>query len=154
MKDPRVTGSDRTEVIALLNRALDEDHLTVSEYDSRVIAVGTATYASELVGQLEDLPPEFAWLPAAVVAPPPEAQPEARSGRAALVFGLLSLPTSFCLVGGVLGLIAVVLSLRGPRRPGWNPALVGRVFGIVGMVLSTGAAIAFVMALTRTGTAP
>jgi Domain of unknown function (DUF1707) len=154
MKDPRVTGTDRTEVIALLNRALDEGHLTLSEYDSRVIAVGTATYASELVGQLEDLPPEFAWLPIAIVAPPPESRPEARSGRAALVLGLLSLPTSFCLLGGVLGLIAVVLSLRRPRRPGWSPALIGRVFGIVGMVLSIGAVLALIMALDQTGTAP
>jgi hypothetical protein len=111
-----------------------------------VIAVGTATYASELLDQLGDLPPEYAWLPAAAIAAPAGAGRTRARGRAALVLGLLSLPTSFCVLGGLLGAAAVVLSLRSPRRAGWGAALVGRVLGIVGIVLSLGALVALMVA--------
>jgi hypothetical protein len=147
MRDERVDSTDRTEVIGLLSRALDEGRLPMDDYDHRVARVGTATYASELLNQLQDLPPEYAWLPRTVVATAAAERRPAASGRAALVFGILSLPTSFCVVGGVLGIIAVVLSLRGERERGLSPALVGRVFGIVGIVLAVGALIALVVAL-------
>ncbi len=143
MRDERVATAERTEVIALLGRALDEGHLAVGEHDARVAAVGSATYISDLLAQLRDLPPEYAWLPPAAVAP---ARP-AGSGRAALILGLLSVPASFCVVGGILGIAAIVLSLRGPRRPGFTPALVGRVFGIIGVVLSGGALAALIYAM-------
>ena len=145
MRDERVTTAERSEVIALLGRALDDGHLAVDEHDSRVVAVGTATYTSDLLRTLADLPPRYAWLPPAAVAP---ARPTG-SGRAALIVGLLSVPASFCIVGGILGVVAIVLSLRGGRRPGLTPALVGRVFGIVGVVLSLGAAFALVYALNN-----
>ena len=148
MLGQRVDTTDRTEVIGLLNRALDEGRMPLQDYDHRVARVGAATYASELLDQLRDLPPEFAWLPRITVATPATARRPAASGRAALVVGMLALPTSFCGVGGILGIIAVVLSLRGERRPGLSPALIGRVFGIVGIVLAVGALIAFVVAPT------
>ena len=145
MRDERVTKAERSEVIALLGRALDEGHLAVEEYDARLVTAGSATYTSELLRTLGDLPPEYAWLPAAAVAP---ARPSG-SGRAALVVGLLSVPASVCVVGGILGVVAIVLSLRGERRPGFTPALVGRVFGIIGVVLSLAALAALVYALTH-----
>jgi hypothetical protein len=148
MRDQRVGTADRTEVIGLLSRAFDEGRLPMEDYDQRVARVGTATYASELLDQLQDLPPEFAWLPRTAVATPAAGHQPAASGRAALILGILALPTSFCVLGGVLGIIAVVLSLRGDRRAGLGPALIGRVFGIVGIVLSVGALIAVVVALT------
>jgi hypothetical protein len=146
MRDQRVGSADRAEVVGRLGRALDEGHLSLAEHDARVVRVGTATYASELLDQLADLPPEYAWLPAAAIAPPAGAGPTRSRGRAALVLGILSLPTSFCVLGGLLGAAAVVLSLRGPRPAGWGPALVGRVLGIVGIVLSLGALLALLVA--------
>jgi hypothetical protein len=148
MRDQRVGSTDRAEVIGLLGRALDAEQLSLTDHDARVIAVGTATYASELLDQLSDLPPEYAWLPAAAIAPPPGPGGRGSTGRAALVLGILSLPTSFCLVGGLLGAVAVVLSLRGPRRSGWGPALIGRVLGLVGIALSGVALVALVLALS------
>jgi Domain of unknown function (DUF1707) len=150
MRDARVASDDRTEVIGLLNRALEQGDLPIGDYDHRIVAVGGATYASELLAQLRDLPPEYAWLPPAAVAPPAAT---GRTGRGALILGLLSLPTSFCIFGGLLGVIAVVLSLRGDRTPGLSANLLGRVFGIVGVVMSIGAAAALVIFM-RAGTAP
>ena len=137
-----MAGDDRVEVIGLLNRALEQGDLPLGDYDHRVAAVGSATYLSELLTQLRDLPPEYAWLPPAAVAPPP------RSGRAALVLGLLSLPASFCVVGGLLGVAAVIMSLRGERTRGLSANLLARVFGIVGVIMSIGAAASLVIFLT------
>jgi len=145
MRDVRVATAERSEVIGLLTRALDEGHLDLDRYDARVAAVGTATFTSELVAQLDDLPPESAWLPPTAVVPS-GARPG--SGRAALVLGILALPTSFCVLGGVLGIVAIVLS-RGDRPRGLNPALVGRVFGIVGVVLSLGALFGLIYAMNN-----
>jgi Domain of unknown function (DUF1707) len=146
VRDARVTVAERSDVIALLTKALDEGRLDLAGYDARVAAVGAATYASELVAQLSDLPPEYAWLPPTAVVP---AAARPGSGRAALVFGILSLPTAFCVAGGLLGIVAVVLSFRGDRPPGLSPALVGRVFGIVGVVLSLGAVFSLIYALNH-----
>ncbi len=142
MKDHRVSTAERTEVLALLRRAVDEGHLAAEHYHGRVAAVGTATYTAQLIAPLGDLPPEYAWQPSAAVA-------STRPGRAALILGILSVPTSFCLVGGVLGVIAIVLSLRGERPIGMNAALFGRIFGIVGVILAAGALIALLYALNN-----
>jgi len=144
VRDERVATAERSEVIARLSAALDDGHLALDQYDARVAAVGTATYASELVAQLGDLPPEYAWLPPTAVVPS-----RTGSGRAALVFGILALPTSFCVLGGVLGIIAIVLSFRGDRPRGLSPALAGRVFGIVSVVLSLGALFGLIYALNN-----
>jgi uncharacterized protein DUF1707 len=148
VRDERVTGAERSEVLEVLTRALDQGDLAMSDYDRRVVAVGSATYTSELLTQLADLPPEYAWLPPTAVAPPP-APAVAGAGRGALILGILSLPTSFCVFGGILGGIAIFLSLRGERRPGFSPALLGRVFGIVGVALSIAALIALIFALNN-----
>ena len=142
MRDQRVSTAERTEVLALLSRAVDEGHLATDQYHGRVAAVGTATYTSQLIAPLGDLPPDYAWLPPTAAAP-------SSSGRAALIFGVLSLPTSFCLFGGLLGAVAIVLSLRGERPAGMSAALFGRVFGIVGVILAIGALIALIFALNN-----
>jgi hypothetical protein len=148
VRDVRAATDDRTEVIGRLSHALGQGDLAIGDYDHRVAAVGTATYTSELLAQLRDLPPEYAWLPPAAVAPPAAAPAK---GRAALILGILSLPTSFCVFGGLLGLTAVVLSLRGERVPGISASLLGRVFGIVGIVMSIGAAASLVFFLRKGG---
>lgn len=140
MRDRRVSTVERTEVLARLNRAVDEGDLDPGLYYGRVAAVGTATYTSQLIAPLGDLPPEYAWQPPAPAAP-------TRPGLAALILGVLSVPTSFCVVGGVLGVVAIVLSLRGERPDGLNAALFGRVFGIVGVILAVGALIGLLYAL-------
>ena len=146
MRHERVATAERSEVISRLSRALDEGHLSLDQYDARVAAVGTATYTTDLVAQLDDLPPEYAWLPPTAVVP--SAAPRG-SGRAALVLGILALPTSFCLIGGVLGVVAIVLSFRGDRPKGLSPAMLGRVFGILGLVLSLGAGFSLIYAMTH-----
>lgn len=147
MRDVRIGPAERAEVLGLLNGAHDAGLLPVEALDARVTAVGTATYASELRTQLAGLPPAYAW------GPPPPAPPPAAAGRIALVLGLASVPFSICLVGGVLGLLAVIASRRGgpvPGGPRVTSALIGRVFGILGMALSVGAAIALVYARNTT----
>src|SRR3954452_20378091 len=132
--DVRAANDQRAEVLDRLTRALDTRALPIDEYDRRVAAVGTATYVSELVAQLRDLPPEYGWHPhpaAAPVAPRGGANP----GRTALVLGIVSLPLSFCLTGWVFGILAIVHSRRGQAR-GFGPAMIGRVFGIIGIVFS------------------
>jgi hypothetical protein len=146
VRQERVATAERSEVIARLSRALDEGHLSLDQYDARVAAVGTATYATDLVSQLDDLPPEYAWLPPTAVVP---SGARRGSGRAALVLGILALPTSFCVIGGLLGIVAIVLSFRGDRAKGLSPAILGRVFGIVGLVLSLGALFSLIYALTH-----
>jgi hypothetical protein len=145
MSDVRVGNAQRTEVIDRLGRALREGGLPLDEYDRRIVAVGCATYASELAAQLADLPPAFAWSPHAL--PPPVAPRPVRSyPRTALILGIASLPLSMCLVGWIFGVLAILYSRRGPAR-GFGPAMIGRVFGIVGITLSLGAGLALWYAL-------
>jgi len=140
MADVRVGNAQRTEVLDLLSRALDQGRLPLVEYDRRVVAVGSATYAGELAAQLGGLPPGFDWSPHAL--PPPVTPPAVpRSGTAALVLGIVSLPLSVCLVGWIFGILAILYSRRGPAN-GFRPALIGRVLGIVGILLSVGAGLA------------
>jgi flagellar motor component MotA len=52
-------------------------------------------------------------------------------------------------VGGILGIIAVIASRNATPAPGGsriNAALIGRVFGILGIALSIGAVAAFIYA--------
>ncbi|WP_082772130.1 DUF1707 domain-containing protein [Actinoplanes sp. TFC3] len=139
MKDERIGTVHRTQVIELLNRALAEGTLAEPDYDTRVVAVSTATYASDLLGQVQDLPPRLQWDPRNAAPPTP---PDAGAGRTALILGILSVPFSFCLIGGVLGIVAIVLSFRTNGAHTVGPALIGRVLGIISVVLTAGAIIA------------
>jgi hypothetical protein len=140
MRDERVGTAERTEVVDALNRAMDEGHLALDEYDRRIAAVGTATYTSELLAQVGDLPPRFGWAPRGRAATP---APPARPGyaRAALILGAASMPLSMCLVGWVFGILAIHYGRRAGAT-GSAAALIGKVFGVVGVVLSIGAGAA------------
>jgi hypothetical protein len=133
----RVDSAQRTEALGVLTRALDEGRLTLPEYDTRVAAVGSATYVSELLDQTR----EYGWEPHPF--PPPVTAPRNPSayGRISLILGLVSVPASFCLAGWIFGILAVVYSVRASRAgaSGFGAALIGRVFGILGIVLSLGA---------------
>jgi hypothetical protein len=139
-RDRRVGHAERTQVLGLLGNASEAGLLPLGDYDNRVVAVGTATYASQLRLQVADLPPAYAWIEPA--APPPGASPAA--GRIALIFGIASVPMSICLIGGILGILAVIASRN--AAPGVSPALLGRVLGIVGIALSLAAVFAFIYA--------
>lgn len=148
MPSERVDNAQRAEVIDLLTRALAEDGLPLDEYDRRVVAVGTATYAEQLRAQLQDLPPEYGWRPHAA-APPVVPRPAKAYGRTALILGVVSLPLSICLVGWIFGILAILYGRRGGAKGG-SSALIGRVFGIVGILLSIGAGFAVLFTLRQT----
>jgi hypothetical protein len=142
----RVRKAQRAEVIDLLNRALDDGRLPLDEYDRRIAAVGTATYGLELYSQLRDLPEGNSWHPHPA-APPAVPRPGERYEATAVILGLLSLPLSVCLIGWIFGILAILYSRRGSRAKGLSAALIGRVLGIVGIVLSIGAGIAVLVAV-------
>lgn len=150
MKDERIGTVHRTQVIDLLNQALAEGTLEQGDYDSRIVRVSTATYASDLLGQVQDLPPRLQWDPRNAAPPTP---PDRTAGRGALILGIIAVPLSFCVIGGLLGVVAVVLSTRGGGAHGVGPALIGRVLGILSIVLTVGAVIGLVFVL-RSPTSP
>lgn len=143
MKDERIGTVHRTQVIDLLNQALTEGRLREPDYDGRIVAVSTATYASDLLAQVQDLPPRLQWDPRNAAPPEP---PDRNAGRGALVLGIMAVPLSFCLIGGILGIVAIVLSTRGSGAHGVGPALIGRVLGILSVVLTVGAVVALIVA--------
>ncbi|GAA3341304.1 hypothetical protein GCM10020358_32130 [Amorphoplanes nipponensis] len=150
MKDERIGTVHRTQVIDQLTRALGEGLLSTEQYDGRVVAVSTATYASDLLSQVQDLPPRLQWDPRNAAPPTP---PDRTAGRSALILGIAGVPLSFCLLGWIPGIAAIVLSTRGRGAHGVGPALIGRVLGIISVVLSVGAVAALVFAL-NTSTSP
>ncbi|GIF22511.1 hypothetical protein BJ973_002837 [Actinoplanes tereljensis] len=82
-----------------------------------------------------------------VPPPPPDATPA--SGRIALVLGIASVPMSICGIGFLLGLLAVLASRGGGPQPGGprvTPALLGRIFGLLGIALSIIAVIVVLIA--------
>jgi len=142
MADTRVDSAQRSEALGVLTQALDEGRLPLAEYDTRVAAVGSATYLSELLAQTR----EYGWHPAAPAPGKPSPY-----GRVALILGLLAVPAAFCLTGWIFGILAIAYSVRAARAgaSGFGTALVGRVLGILGIVLSLGAAAALYYALTH-----
>jgi Domain of unknown function (DUF1707) len=144
MKDERIGTVHRTQVIDQLSQALGEGLLTTEQYDGRVVSVSTATYASDLMAQVQDLPPRLQWDPRNAAPPTP---PNRNAGRTALILGVVGVPLSFCLLGWIFGIAAIVMSTRGRGAHGVGPALIGRVLGIISVVLSIGAAVALVFAL-------
>jgi hypothetical protein len=150
--DERVGNAQRAEVIDLLTRALDDAGLALDDYDRRVAAVGTATFASELQAQVRDLPDAYGWRPHEFAPPVGPEHPVRSYEKTALILGIVALPLSVCLVGWIFGILAVLYSGRGRPR-GFGPALLGRIFGIIAIVLSAGAGIALFVA-ARSGTSP
>lgn len=132
--DVRAGNDQRAEVLERLTGALDDRALPIEEYDRRVAAVGTATYVSDLTAQLRDLPPEYHWQPHPAATPVTPAGGR-NPGRTALILGVLSVPLSLCLVGWILGILAIRYSTRAPAR-GFGPAMIGRVLGVIGIVFS------------------
>jgi hypothetical protein len=149
MPDLRVDNAQRAEVLDLLNRALEEEGLALAEYDRRVAAVATAATPSDLAAQVRDLPAEYGWRPHAAVPPVAPRPSDGSYGRTALVFGVVSVPLSLCLVGAVTGVLAILYSRRGAGARGFGAAMIGRVLGIIGVVLSIGAAMAMGYAFTH-----
>jgi hypothetical protein len=143
VKDERIGTVHRTQVIDQLTHALGEGLLTTAQYDTRVISVSTATYASDLLAQVRDLPPRLQWDPRNAA---PATPPNRNAGRTALILGVLSVPMSFCLLGWLPGIAAIVASTRGRGAHGVGPALIGRVLGIISVILSIGAVIALFLA--------
>lgn len=136
----RAGHAERTQVLGLLGNAYDAGLLPVGEYDSRVAAVGAATHMSQLRLQISDLPPAYAW----GKPDPPPAEPSLAAGRVALILGIASVPLSLCVIGGVLGILAVIAGRN--AGPGVTAALIGRVFGILGIALSLAALLALILA--------
>lgn len=136
MRGPRIGNDERTHVLGLLDGAHTAGLLPVEQYDNRVARIGTATYASELADQVADLPAPYTWK----LPPPPPA-----AGRVALILGIASVLLSMCGIGAVLGILAVIAS-RGSTRGRVTSALIGRVFGILGIALSAAAVAALIYA--------
>ena len=145
-KDRRVGPAERAQVLGLLGNAFEAGVLPVGEYDARVVAAGTATYASQLRLQVSDLPSAYAWGESSLAG---VSEPPAGAGRVALILGVASVPLSICGVGLVLGILAVIAG-RGPRR-GVTIALIGRVFGIIGIALSLAALTTVLLSISNRG---
>ena len=139
MSNQRADAAHRADALAALSRALDDGRLPVGEYDSRVAAIGSATYVPELAAQAQ----QFGWQP-----PSPSPAAAAPYGKIALVLGILSVPFAVCLVGLILGGLAIVYSVRA-HETRFGPAMIGRVFGIIGVALSLAAGSALIYALTH-----
>ncbi|NJC71646.1 DUF1707 domain-containing protein [Planosporangium thailandense] len=145
MDDERVGNEQRAQVVGLLGAAVEQGYLTLDEYDERTVAATQAKTRSVLQAQVADLPAQFRW---GTRAPGQQPVPGRGSGHpaddnaatcavASLVLGVVSIPLSLCLVGWLFGLGAVVLSVPGARSAGtWNRAVVGRVLGSIGILLS------------------
>ncbi|GII25714.1 DUF1707 SHOCT-like domain-containing protein [Planosporangium mesophilum] len=147
MEDERVGNQQRTQVLELLGAALEQGYITLEEYEQRMAAVSAAPTMSVLYGQVADLPPQFRWdpgpnaqQPAVRPAVQPLAEAKARTfAITALVFGIASVPLSICFVGWLLGIVAIIFSVPGAKgTDSWTKAFVGRVLGILGIVIELG----------------
>jgi hypothetical protein len=147
MEDQRVGNQQRTQVLDLLSAALEQGYLTLEEYEERMAAVSTAKTASVLHSQVTDLPAQFRWDPRVTTQRPdpglgskPHADGNVRTfAITSLVLGIASIPLALCLVGWLFGIAAIFFSIPGSKgASGWSKALVGRVLGIIGIVLSGG----------------
>lgn len=150
MEDERVGNQQRTQVLDLLSSALEQGYLTLQEYEERMAVATDAKMVSDLQRQTADLPSQFRWDPRAK----PQQTGAARPNRPAtddnvrtfaitsLVLGIVSIPLSLCLVGGLFGITAIFFSIPASKgASGWSKALVGRALGIIGTVLSVGVAV-------------
>ncbi|MEV4622618.1 DUF1707 domain-containing protein [Asanoa sp. NPDC049573] len=136
----RVGTAQRTHVVNLLTGALEQGYLDLAEYEHRMAGANEAKWLGELLAQLADLPPQFRWDPQQ--QPIVQQGPDVGLGRpsvvAALIVGGLSIPLSCCFgVGGVAGIAAILLSIRGLRQPETRAlAALALAAGTVGVLLS------------------
>ncbi|MGC9670641.1 DUF1707 domain-containing protein [Planosporangium sp. 12N6] len=156
MEDERVGNQQRTQVLELLGAALEQGYITLEEYEQRMATVSAAQTMSVLYNQVADLPAQFRWdprpaaqqsggwspvqQPVAGPAVQPLTEEKARTfALTALVFGAASIPLSVCFVGWLLGIAAIIFSVPGAKGTGsWTKAFVGRVLGILGIVIELG----------------
>jgi hypothetical protein len=148
MEDERAGNQQRTQVLDLLSAALEQGYLTLEEYEQRMTVVTAAKTVSVLHGQVADLPAQFRWDPRAAAQQQPNggqgSQPRTDDNVrtfaiASLVLGIASIPLALCFVGWLFGIAAIFLSIPGSRgASGWSKAVVGRVLGIIGIVMSVG----------------
>jgi hypothetical protein len=142
--DSRIGHVQRSEVLDLLSRALGEGYLSLDEYEQRLTAANSARFAAELVRQVADLPQQYRWDPAASQQASMHAQQAAETkartfATSALIFGIVALPLSVCVIGGALGVVAILLSRpRSQSTSARTPAIIGRVLGITSIALSAG----------------
>ncbi|UWP80548.1 DUF1707 and DUF4190 domain-containing protein [Dactylosporangium fulvum] len=151
----RVGNAQRTHVLDLLGKAVQEGYLDLSEFDQRMNIVTSAKTAHELLGQLSDLPPRFHWDPRSLPLPPSAPMtaphPNARTTTvASLVLAIASIPLAVCYgMGGLFGIAAVVLSIPGLRSANERgKAMTGLVLGCLGIVASI--AMFFLLMFTQT----
>jgi hypothetical protein len=147
MEDERVGNHQRTQVLELLSAALEQGYLTLEEYEQRMTVVTAAKTMSELHDQVADLPAQFRWDPRATAQRPdagqgsrPHTDDNVRTfAITSLVLGIASIPLTFCLVGWLLGIAAIFFSVPGSKgASGWSKAFVGRVLGILGIIVQVG----------------
>ena len=144
----RVGHAQRTVVLDLLSKALEEGYLELHEYEARLVRVTEAKSVADLYGQVADLPPQLRWDPRQPMPRSREDRQRENADSAALVafvLGLVSLPTTVCFgAGGLVGIAAVVFGGRALRLGGNRPkAIAGLVLGIIGIAVS----IALVLAV-------
>ncbi len=139
----RVGNRQRSEVLDLLNRAVSEGYLDLTEYEQRLGVASAAKTAEELMSQLVDLPPQFQWHPRR--PPTVTSEPIPTTGKdtrttsiASLVLAIVSIPLAICFgIGGLFGIAAIVLSRPGLRgSTDYGKSLAGLVVGGLGILLS------------------
>ncbi|MEH1130313.1 DUF1707 and DUF4190 domain-containing protein [Micromonospora sp. CPCC 206061] len=138
----RIGNVQRTHVLDLLSRALEEGYLGLDEYEQRMSATTSAKTANELRAQTSDLPPQFQWDPRHQVSTTAHTGNPDRNAHVtsvvSLILAIVSIPLAVCFGIGILfGVAAVVLSRPGLRtRTEYGKALAGLVVGCVGIVSS------------------
>lgn len=147
----RIGNAQRATVHDLLSRAVAEGYLDFDEYDARVARVAEGKTISTLYAQVADLPPQFHWDPFQPV--PKGRQDQERSSYdalaiASLALGVAAIPTSLCFgAGGIAGVAALFFARRGLRSDtGRTKALIGLVLGILGIALSIGFVLFYLLA--------
>jgi hypothetical protein len=153
LEHQRVGTAQRTTVLDLLSRALEEGYLDLEEYEGRLVRVTESKSVADLYSQVADLPPQFRWDPRMPLPPDRRDQQRESADSAALVgliLGVVSIPTSLCFgAGAIVGAAGVIFARRGMRLGGSQPkAVTGLILGVIGIALS----IAFVVALLLTPT--
>jgi hypothetical protein len=150
MMNERVGNADREAATKLLNDALAQGYIELSEYEQRMTAVTAAHTVFELARQFGDLPAQFRWAPRSPYAPlnqPPAASGSSVPADLALAFGIAALPLALCGIGPLLGLAAVVLGIisnkRTPERR--SRATIGMVLGAIGFLLGSGLLTIYVL---------